>query len=170
MKSTSSPATHQPFVVALAAWILPGLGYVLIGQKARGITVGVVIVLLFVFGLLIGGARALEVPMVEREEVQVQRLDDGVKIKPLPPRLMDEIRNKPWSIAQVFTGPVGIAGGCLSAWAGKVTSINPTVTAGVESHSRVNEIAILYTAVAGMLNLLAMIDSAHRAGRLLELK
>ncbi len=31
------------------------------------------------------------------------------------------------------------------------------------SHSRVNEIAVLYTAVAGMLNLLAMIDASHRA-------
>ena len=31
------------------------------------------------------------------------------------------------------------------------------------SHSRINEIGVLYTAVAGMLNLLAIIDAASRA-------
>ena len=36
---------------------------------------------------------------------------------------------------------------------------------GAKSHARVNEIGVLYTAVAGMLNLLAMIDAAHRAAR-----
>ena len=34
---------------------------------------------------------------------------------------------------------------------------------GVVSHGRVNEIGVLYTAVAGMLNLLAIIDASHRA-------
>src|SRR2546428_6813112 len=94
-----SPAAHQPYLVAVAAWALPGLGYVLIGHRARGITVGVVIVLLFVFGLLIGGARALEVPMAEREEVQKKRLDNKRLDKPDEgidkPRLLDEIRSKP---------------------------------------------------------------------------
>ncbi len=164
--------TPQPFLVALAAWALPGLGYVLIGQRTRGLTVGISIVLLFVFGMLIGGARALEVPMVEREDVQKNRLEGTERSD--KPKLIDEIRSKPWSIAQVFTGPVGFLGGYVSAWAGSVTqdpvtkAINPPP--GVESHARVNEIAVLYMAVAGMLNLLAIIDSAHRAGRLLELK
>jgi hypothetical protein len=35
----------------------------------------------------------------------------------------------------------------------------------VLSHARVNEIGTLYTAVAGMLNLLAIIDSAYRSAR-----
>jgi len=34
-----------------------------------------------------------------------------------------------------------------------------------QSHSRSWEIGTLYTAVAGMLNLLVIIDSAHRAGQ-----
>ena len=39
-------------------------------------------------------------------------------------------------------------------------NINSTVA---KSHSRLWEIGTLYTAVAGMLNLLAIIDSSHRA-------
>jgi len=169
---TTPSAPPHPLIVALAAWGLPGLGYVLIGQKSRGITIGLTVVLLFASGLLIGGVRSLEVPTVEREEIQVQRLTrTGPRVEPT---LMDEIRAKPWSIAQFFNGPVGFVGGYFSYRASKVdpeiykSQPGRVVTAGVESHARVNEIAVLYTAVAGMLNLLAIIDSAHRAGRMLE--
>jgi hypothetical protein len=52
-------------------------------------------------------------------------------------------------------------------WSIKVspTDVASAASAGVRSHSRVNELGVLYTAVAGMLNLLAMIDSSHRAAR-----
>lgn len=165
----------HPLIVALAGWALPGLGYVLIGHRSRGITIGVTIVLLFVAGLLIGGVRALEVPTVEREEVQAIRLDavrSGARVPP-EPTWGAEVRAKPWSIAQFFNGPVGFVAGYFSAKASTIDreaflNTGTIKTPGVESHARVNEIAVLYTAVAGMLNLLAIIDAAHRAGRMLE--
>ena len=146
--------THQPFLVALAGWLLPGAGYWLIGHRARGVTVGVTVVLLFAFGLLVGGVRVLEVPFYDRNGKETNR------------DLLDEVRAKPWSIAQVMSGSAAIAGGAASVWAS--TPDAEGVTRGEESHARVNEIAVLYTAVAGMLNLLAVIDSAHRAGRMRE--
>ena len=163
----STPPTAHPLLVALAAWAVPGLGYWLLGDRKRGVVIGVAISLLFVGGLLIGGARALEVPMIDRSRTH-RLLPGGDRNISIPdkPLLMDEIRAKPWSIAQVMTGPLAFCGAYLSFWAGpKDGSIE---SAGVESHARVNEIAVLYTAVAGMLNLLAIIDSAHRAGRILE--
>ena len=36
---------------------------------------------------------------------------------------------------------------------------------GARSHARTNELGVLYTAVAGMLNLLAIIDSSYRAAK-----
>lgn len=166
---------RQPLVVALAGWLLPGLGYSLIGHKLRGLVVGITIIVLFVIGLLIGGVRSLEVPTAEREDLQRRRLEMGVNEPPIRPALMDEIRAKPWSIAQVMNGPMAIVAGAASIWAGTVhvepaTATTPErmYTVGDESHARVNEIAVLYTAVAGMLNLLAMIDSASRAARVLE--
>jgi hypothetical protein len=153
---SSSPVTRQPFLVALAAWVVPGLGYGLIGDWIRGLTVGVTVVLLFVGGLLIGGVRALEAPLdVDGKSVS---FDWG--------RLKTEIREKPWYVAQVLTGPLGIGTSYLSALAGQPDAAGKT--RGELSHARVNEIGVLYMAVAGMLNLLAIIDSAHRAGRLLE--
>ncbi|MDB5296299.1 MAG: hypothetical protein JWO31_2282 [Phycisphaerales bacterium] len=173
MTPPDSPAARiyppQPFVVALAAWAVPGFGYALVGQRTRGVIVGITVVLLFVAGLLIGGIRSLEVPMAKREEVQVRELERGGVPDPREPRMAfgDEVRGKPWSIAQFFNGPIAFVAGYFSVRAG---TVDPSTrqTPGVESHARVNEIAVLYTAVAGMLNLLAIIDSAHRAGRLLE--
>jgi len=138
----------QPVIAGVAGWLLPGLGYWLIGEKVRGVTVGVVVVLIFAMGLLIGGVRVLEVPTYDHNGQRVPNAS-----------LVAEIRSKPWSIAQVMIGPVGIVAGAMSI---KEASV------GSDSHSRVNEIAVLYTAVAGMLNLLAIIDTAHRAGQLQE--
>lgn len=152
------PFRPPPALVALAAWVLPGLGYALIRARARGLTIGVTVLALFVGGLLIGGVRSLEVPLDEQ----------GLFSKPFSKqRLVEEIARKPWYVAQVLIGPVGLAASYASAWAGQPAGPDGE-TPGVLSHARVNEIGVLYMAVAGMLNLLAIIDSAHRAGRLLE--
>ena len=150
----------QPLLVALAAWALPGLGYLLVGQRARGLTTGITIVALFAAGLLIGGVRALDPPRLPGGQVDRRSLTPSGSFR-------NEIMARPWYIAQVLTGPVGLVASYAANWAsqpGEATNEPP----GVESHARVNEIAVLYMAVAGMLNLLTIIDSAHRAGRLLE--
>jgi hypothetical protein len=60
---------------------------------------------------------------------------------------------------------VTLAASALSVDLAKPTSNSPTPHEGVAmSHSRSWEIGALYTAVAGMLNLLAIIDSTYRAG------
>jgi hypothetical protein len=91
---------------------------------------------------------------------------------------MEEIRAKPWSIAQIMAGPIAIVAGAGAVVASRHADPQAVFTfnaadssalptnpypAGARSHARVNEIGVLYTAIAGMLNLLAIIDSAHRA-------
>jgi hypothetical protein len=164
------PDPTEPVIAGVAAWLVPGLGYWLIGQRSRGITVGVTVVTLFVMGLLIGGVRVLEVPTFDHAGQHMANTS-----------LTAEVRSKPWSIAQVMTGPIGIVAGALSVDASRPDDSMPLdpsssssllgpvhLSLGNDSHSRVNEIAVLYTAVAGMLNLLAIIDTAHRAGQMQE--
>jgi hypothetical protein len=169
-------ANWSPPLVAFVAWLLPGGGYLLLGQKTRGLTIGITIVILFVLGLLIGGVRALEVPGWDEHGYQIRFNDRGYKVYRgdaaysratwvLRNSPLSEVRAKPWSIAQALTGPVAMAGAWWSVWAatdpdGDEGDRDPP---GALSHSRVNEIGVLYTAVAGMLNLLAIIDSSHRA-------
>lgn len=188
--SDSSSRTPPAPVVAIAAWLLPGAGYWLLGQRTRALTVGITIIVLFLLGLLIGGVRLIEVPgygdhgqplvvsqddegsytrdgrrMMVEHVTESQAVPSGssqlgwvMQVHPL-----DEIRNKPWFIAQVLVGPVELA----SSW-GSIVASRPGANGeppGARSHARTNELGVLFTAVAGMLNLLAIIDSASRAGR-----
>ena len=63
----------------------------------------------------------------------------------------------------VLAGPMDVAASVLSVWASRPQP-GLAVARGARSHARTAELGVLYTAVAGMLNLLAIIDSAHRAG------
>ena len=168
-----------PPLVALVAWLIPGAGYWMLGQRARALTTGITIVALFAFGLLIGGVRALEVPGWDDDGTKVRVNARGEKVKPdygyaytqakwvMTRNPLIELRAKPWSTAQVLAGPVAMAGSAWSVWAstdpdGPDGSAEPP---GATSHSRINEIGVLYTAVAGMLNLLTIIDASHRAAQ-----
>jgi len=187
LMSDSSTRTVSPSIVAVASWLVPGAGYWLIGQRARALTVGISIIVLFVAGLLIGGIRLIEVPGYgdHGDELVVSQRDsrygDGPQAfveqvteeKSIPSDArpvgwvmrvhpLDEIRNKPWYIAQILAGPLDL----IASW-GSIKASQPGPNSepflGFRSHARNNELGVLYTAVAGMLNLLAIIDAASRA-------
>lgn len=122
-------------IVALAGWLLPGAGYLLIRERSRGLTAGITIIALFVLGCFIGGMRVID------------PADSYAN-------LYRAVMQKPWFVAQVLAGPIAL----VSALIAKGPSF-------VVSHARVYEIGTLYTAVAGMLNLLVIIDCTHRAWR-----
>jgi Family of unknown function (DUF6677) len=133
-KVRTQKSLAPPPIVAITAWLVPGAGYWLIGQKSRALTVGITIWLLFISGVLIGGVKVVEAPSLSSDVTALYGLSQ-----------------KPWFIGQVLAGAPGI----ISA------SIASHVT--VVSHARLAEISTLYTAVAGMLNLLTIIDSTYRA-------
>lgn len=134
----------SPPLVALAGWLLPGAGYWLIGQRTRAVTVGVTILLVFFGGILISGVRVVQAP------------DMGA-----PGNVFQRILQKPWFIGQVLNGPVGIG----AAWVSDKLADSPTYR-HIETKARLAEIGQLYTAVAGMLNLLTIIDAGFRSARL----
>ncbi len=170
----------SPPLIVLAGWVLPGLGYWLLGQRARATVVGVTIITLFLSGMLLGGVRAIQVPAYGEgggklytvsgsgvQEEQPDEQDPSHNWVATDFRgLLAEIGNKPWSICQVMTGPIALGSGAVSVWASRPVKLENGKWGdppGVLSHSRINEIAVLYTAVAGMLNLLVIIDAAGRA-------
>ena len=122
-------------LVALAGWVLPGSGYWLMGARSRGLTIGITVLILYVLGLWIGGIRIVEAP----------EFSDPSR------NFLGHLLEKPWFLGQVLAGPLGL----VPMW---IADANDPV-----SHARVNDIGTLYTAVAGMLNLMAIIDSAYKA-------
>ncbi len=145
-------AGFPPFVVAVAGWLLPGAGYWLIGQRTRGTIAGLSILLLFVAGIFIGGIRVVDVPgYAEAGRKMIGR--DGrwlVASRPMP-----TVLDKPWYLGQVLAGPVTLVASYYSIEA--ASREYPKGTAHVA------EFGTLYCAVAGMLNLLLILDSSARA-------
>lgn len=135
-----SSQSRRPFrvpapIVAIVNWLVPGAGYLMLGQLARGLTIGLTILALFVLGIFIGGVHVVDPPVVSHAHGE---------------SAVRQVLEKPWYIGQFLTGAIGLI----------CARIGPSQP---PSHSRVNDIGTLYTAVAGMLNLLATIDSAYRA-------
>lgn len=132
-----------PPLVALAGWLLPGAGYWLIGERKRAYTVGITILVMFVVGVFISGIRVVQAPDMTS-----------------PGNVAQKILTRPWFIGQVLTGPIGV----ISAYISDQLATSPTYRI-IEAKARLAEIGTLYTAVAGMLNLLTIIDASYRASR-----
>jgi hypothetical protein len=163
-----------PVLVAIAGWLLPGAGYFLIGDVARGMIIGATIIAMFLGGILLAGIRVVDVPGYDKLGQRVKVDLSGARVEStarhrhydiLPWSLTSrgffaEMVNKPWYVCQILSGPM-----CLIA---SSASLSAAANGVPSSHARLYEIGTLYTAVAGLLNLLAVIDAAHRAARAQE--
>jgi hypothetical protein len=166
--SSGSHERVSAWLVAAAGWALPGAGYWLIGQRARGVVIGATILVLFLLGVLISGVRVIDVPGYDLAGQRVRANRAGHRITPKSPQwdgsrwiltsgrgVLSEVASKPWFIPQLVTGPITI----VTA----VASVQAAERGIPRVHARLADIGTLYTAIAGMLNLMAIIDSAHRA-------
>lgn len=131
-----SSGAPLPALVTAAGWLVPGAGYWMLGQRARGTTIGLTILLLFLGGMLVGGGHVVDPP------------------DPFEGNLARQLLRNPLYVAQIMTGPLAI----YSGWLAEVRD-------WPRSHWPVADLGALYTAVAGMLNLLAIIDSTYRAAQ-----
>ena len=193
--SESHSSQVSPVLVGVCAWLVPGAGYFLIGQRTRAITVCATIIALFLLGIVIGGIRIMDPPgwgeygfmdqLIQQydkarqgmgqdytriepnsaEQAGDPRMDD--KDQPAGPALLREpvaeLGDKPWYVGQILCGPLTLAASAISVSAAHPTANAPMQEGWPASHSRSWEIGALYTAVAGMLNLLVIIDSTSRA-------
>ena len=162
-----TPKSVSPTLVALAGWAVPGLGYVLLGQRSRGLTIMITILAMYLAGLLIAGIRVVDVPGFDKNGFEEKVDARGVRAElgslayehgtwmMLSSSVITEIVAKPWYVGQFLVGPLNLIASLFSL---HEASLNVPM-----SHARIAEIGTLYSAVAGMLNLLAIIDSANRA-------
>ncbi len=130
-----NPDTHtaqfKP-LAGLCACILPGLGHIILGQKKRGFLIMAAVLSLFTLGILVGG-----IGVVEHDTT------------PGPNGKYNWKANL-WFYGQAFNGPI--------------TFVVDNVRSNLEgqydpSIGRANEIGTLYCAMAGLLNLLVIINA-----------
>jgi hypothetical protein len=188
MPSPRPSQNPSPLWVGLCSWLLPGGGYLLLGRRARGITVCICIIALFLMGVLVGGIRIMDPPgwgqygymtqlvqhvprranstqyiydyrveptNAEQENDPRKDEDDRLQGSALRGDPLSEIGEKPWYVGQILCGPITLAASALA-----VREARQQVPV---AHARSWELGELYTAVAGMLNLLVLIDATYRA-------
>ncbi len=126
-------------IAAILAWLIPGLGHIFLGHKVRGVIFLVVITLTFWTGVAVGGVKCVDPhkPVQQKSSTERQRGRD----------------RSWWFFAQIMNG--GYAGA------------TPAVGVRSERASYLSwpsgDIASVYTGVAGLLNLLIIIDALVRA-------
>lgn len=137
---------HQEAVIRVPlsgalAWVLPGLGHYYLGERKRAIILFVTITATFWSGVALGGVK----------------------------RTIDPSYRKLWFIAQLCTGVEALAG---YAWHARVEPTSTLIDPATRKQREVPpfggywssiEIGIHYTGVAGLLNLLAILDAMMRA-------
>ena len=109
-------------IVGLLAWVVPGGGYWILGDRRRAAVVGLTIAATFVLGLYVGSI--------------------GV---------VDPVNARYWYAAQIMTSPVVF-------WVGRYASAGAYTVYG-----RPYEIGQIYTSIAGLLNLLCIINALYIA-------
>lgn len=134
----SSPSAWH-IASAVAGWFVPGLGHLLIGEKQRGVILLVAIGSLWLAGTLMGGVT-----------------------------VFDWQQHRLWFLGQMLIAP-----SCVVLYVHdnlhnriggepKPTDTPPLYT---PAFGRTHEQGLLYTSLAGLLNLLAIVDVLYRDPR-----
>lgn len=124
------PTRFEP-VAGLLACLFPGLGYIYFGEFLRAAYVAIGVLGLYVGGLLVGG-----ISIIDKKEDQW------------------------WFLLQCGVGPTTLALNQVNAAYKAKTAggPNPTVTDYQRSLGRVYEVGALSAGMAGMMNLIAIVD------------
>lgn len=113
------------YFVGLFAWLIPGAGHWLLGEKSRGAIIFMAILLAFLCGIMLG------------------TID-----------VIDPQQHKAWFCAQILCGFPTIISTIIAQ---KVTDI--TI---MDLFGRSRDIGQVYIGVAGLLNLLCILDALYR--------
>ena len=121
----TNPAKSSPIrpLAGALAWLLPGLGHIIIGQRTRGLIIMISLCSLYALGLLIGG-----IDVIDAKEDQY------------------------WFAGQALFSPITFG----------IQTLRESLDVGVDYHKsigRTNEIGTLYCAMAGLLNLLVILNA-----------
>lgn len=141
-----APQSQWQPTAAIATWILPGLGHALLGHRVRGLILCTAIMGLWLLGLVLAGVGSINhQPAVDQFDAQSQ--SRGVRW---------------WFVGQVMVAPTLVVNAVrhrldsgerpLPAWPGEP---DPPYEPAI---GHMDEQGVLFTTIAGLLNLLCIID------------
>jgi hypothetical protein len=122
---------------AVLAWLWPGLGHIVLGERRRGGLIMLGVLFLVVLGVLIGG-----VDVVDRREDRL------------------------WFLAQAGCGPVAFGVDFVNQ--SYVKQMPEARRRRATSIGRVNEMGTLFIALAGLMNVVVILDAFQGSAAPLE--
>jgi hypothetical protein len=141
----------NPFVAALLAWIVPGLGHFYQGRTAKAITIFVAVTMLFISGYQMGGGKVVYCSFTS-EDLRWQFVGQFFLGAAAVPAV---IQNRSLRSQQQLSANVNLL------WNGFLAP--PTSTRELNKWNREYhsffQMGTLYTLVAGLLNLFAIYDA-----------
>jgi TM2 domain-containing membrane protein YozV len=129
-------SNHALFLILVGAlaWLIPGAGHFTLNEKRRGIVIFVAVALTFLAGLYVGSI--------------------GV---------VDPVNAKPWYAAQLMNSPAVLFLGDHVADAYRAAQRASEPAQAYLVYGRANEIGQIYTSIAGLLNLLCIVNAVYMA-------
>lgn len=163
-------------LAGICALILPGLGHFVAGQRARGVAIAIGILGLVAGGLLIGGIDAVDSqedtvwfwgqapvgPVVFAIDRAHQRKFKGIDVNTAGPVRRSAQPNETLDPKGVIIPINRDVDPPVAQYTqdGKVMTITNPRPPYAKSLGRMNELGMLFVTVAGLLNLIAIIDAA----------
>lgn len=132
--TASRPERSLQPLAGILAWVVPGLGHFVLGQRIRGVRIFAGMCVLILGGLLIGG------------------ID-----------VVDSKNDHLWFLAQVCGGPIVLGIDVFNQQ--YVQSLAPDQQIPWRSLGHVNSVGTLYIALAGLLNVVVILDAIYPARR-----
>lgn len=151
----------QPWLAALLAWLVPGLGHLYQGRTGKGLLFFICVMGTFVFGLWIGGGKVVYASTPQEEPWRWQYYCQlGVGL-PAMPALVQRQRvesGKPPILRGLMAPPSQEPQTAKDASENVAKLPNELAKWNVQLHPRF-ELGTVYTVIAGLLNILVICDA-----------
>jgi hypothetical protein len=151
---------REPWLAALLAWLIPGLGHLYQGRTAKGLLFFICVMGTFVFGLWIGGSRVVYASSPGDEPWRWQYYcQAGVGLPAMPALLQKGREGREHPIFGTFMAQPKDSPTDWQDPSGNVTTQpNELAKWTIDGHPRF-ELGTVYTVIAGLLNVLVICDA-----------
>jgi hypothetical protein len=151
----------EPWVAALLAWLVPGLGHLYQGRVGKGMLFFICVLGTFVFGLVIGEGKVVYASTSHEEPWRWQFYCQlGVGVPAMPALVQRHLRetNQPVLWNGFMAPPIQEPVATIDASGNQSTQPNELAKWTVDMHPRY-ELGTVYTVIAGLLNILVICDA-----------
>lgn len=151
----------EPWIAALLAWLVPGLGHVYQGRTGKGALFFVCVFGTFLFGLFLGRGKVVYASPPGQQPWRWQfycQLGVGLPAMPALWQRHLRVQGKPPAFGGLMAPPYDTPQPLVDASGNQAQQPNQLAAWTIEMHPMF-EVGTMYTVIAGLLNILVICDA-----------